>query len=96
MCRCQPDAIPELFSQVLHLCHSLMSFTQDQLQALQSALSQGERRVTFGDKTVEYRSVEELRLAIREVKRGLLEQAAATGLWPGAARQIQINTGKGT
>jgi len=73
-----------------------MSFSQTQLEALQTALTQGERRVTFGDKTVEYRSVDELRLAIREVKKGLLEQAAATGLWPGAPRQILINTSKGT
>ena len=73
-----------------------MSFTQTQLEALQTALTQGERRVSFGDKTVEYRSVDELRLAIREVKKGLQEQATATGLWPRAPRQIQINTSKGT
>ena len=73
-----------------------MSFSQTQLEALQTALTQGERRVSFGDKTVEYRSVDELRQAIREVKKGLQEQAAATGLWPGAPRQILINTSKGT
>lgn len=72
-----------------------MSFTQTQLEALQSALTQGERRVSFGDKTVEYRSVDELRLAIREVKRGLIEQAASTGMWPGAPRQIRVTTSKG-
>jgi hypothetical protein len=36
--------------------------------ALQKALATGERRVTFGDKTVEYRSVAELQAAIREVE----------------------------
>jgi hypothetical protein len=72
-----------------------MSFTQTQLEALQTALTQGERRVSFGDKTVEYRSVDELRLAIREVKRGLSDQAAATNLWPGSPRQIRITTTKG-
>jgi hypothetical protein len=45
---------------------------------------------------VEYRSVEELRVAMRDVRRGLLDQAAATGLWPGAPRQIRLNTSKGT
>jgi len=45
---------------------------------------------------VEYRSVEELRVAMRDVRRGLSEQATATGLWPGAPRQIRINTSKGT
>ena len=73
-----------------------MAYTQDQLSALESALAKGERRVTFGDKTVEYRSVEELRLAMRAVRRGLLEQAAATGLWPVAVRQISLNTSTGS
>ncbi|WP_247539092.1 phage head-tail joining protein [Ralstonia pseudosolanacearum] len=72
-----------------------MAYTEAQLQALEAALARGERRITFQDKTVEYRTVEELKLAIREVKRGLFEQAAATGLWPGAPRQIRVTTGKG-
>ena len=72
-----------------------MPYTDTQLDALQTALTQGERRVSFGDKTVEYRSVDELRQAIREVKRGLSEQAASTGLWPGAPRQIRVTTSKG-
>ena len=72
-----------------------MAYTEVHLQALQSALSKGEKRVTFGDKTVEYRTVEELRTAIREVRRGLLQQAAETGLMPGAPRQIRVTTSKG-
>lgn len=72
-----------------------MAYTEDQLHALEAALAKGERRVTFADKTVEYRSVDELRVAIREVKRGLFEQAADTGYWPGAPRQIRITTRKG-
>ena len=72
-----------------------MAYTEVQLQALETALAKGEKRVSFGDKTVEYRSVEELKDAIREVKRGLLEQAAASGLWPSAPRQIRVTTGKG-
>jgi len=73
-----------------------MAYTETQLQALESALAKGERRVSFGDKMVEYRSVDELRAAIRDVKRGLFEQAAATHLWPGAPRQIRVTTAKGT
>ena len=72
-----------------------MAYTQAHLDVLEAALAKGEHRVTFADKTVEYRSVEELKDAIREVKRGLLEQAAASGLWPGAPRQIRVTTGKG-
>jgi hypothetical protein len=60
-----------------------MALTEDQLHALEEALARGERPVTFADKTVEYRSVEELEVAIRMVKRSLFEQAQATGLWPG-------------
>ena len=72
-----------------------MAYTEAQLQALETALAKGERRVSFGDKTVEYRSVDELMAAIREVRRGLLQQAAETGLLPGAPRQIRVTTHKG-
>ena len=64
-----------------------MAYTQDQLTALEIALARGEHRVTFADKTVEYRSVDDLKAAIREVKRGL----GTTN----SARQIRITTDKG-
>jgi hypothetical protein len=67
-----------------------MAYTQTQLRALRAALASGERRVTFGDKTVEYRSVDELKAAIREVETAL---AAARGQRP--ARQIRVTTDKG-
>ena len=72
-----------------------MAYTEDQLTALEAALAKGEKRVTFGDKTVEYRSVEELKDAIRAVERGLSAQAANTGLIPPAPRHIRVLTGKG-
>ena len=72
-----------------------MAYTQANLDALEAALAKGEKRVTFGDKTVEYRSIDELMKAIEAVKCDLFEQAAATGLWPGAPRQIRVTTGKG-
>lgn len=72
-----------------------MAYTQSHLDALEAALAKGEKRITFADKTVEYRTVDELKDAIREVKRGLMEQAAATGLIPGAPRQIRVTTRKG-
>jgi hypothetical protein len=37
-----------------------MAYSQAQLEALEAALAKGERRVTFADKTVEYRTVEVL------------------------------------
>ena len=72
-----------------------MAYTEDQLTVLETALAKGEKRVTFGDKTVEYRSVEELKEAIRAVERGLAEQAAQTGIIPPPARQIRLTTTKG-
>ena len=73
-----------------------MAYSQAQLDALEAALAKGERRVTFGDKTVEYRTVEELAAAIKEVKRGLFDDAVNTGLWPRAPRQVRVTTRKGT
>ena len=67
-----------------------MAYTEIQLQALESALAKGERRVTFADKTVEYRSVEELQAAIRTVESELARSAGA-----GRKRQIRVTTAKG-
>jgi hypothetical protein len=72
-----------------------MAYTQEQLTVLEAALAKGEKRVTFGDKSVEYRTVEELQAAIEAVKRDLHDQAVATGLWPRAPRQIRVMTDKG-
>jgi len=67
-----------------------MAYTEAQLQALRDALARGERRVTFADKTVEYRSVEELKAAIREVEAALARDAGAP-----KTRQILVTTDKG-
>lgn len=72
-----------------------MAYTQAQLQALRDALAKGERRVTFGDKTVEYRTVEELKEAIRHIEADLRKAAVAAGTAPRAPRQIRITTSKG-
>lgn len=67
-----------------------MSYTPAQLKALKKALATGERRVSFGDKTVEYRSVAELQAAIRAVEAGI---AHSRGTSP--KRQIRVTTAKG-
>lgn len=72
-----------------------MAYTIAQLEALEAALARGEKRVTFADKTVEYRSVDELKAAIREVKREMDRLDAQSGLWPKAPRQIRVTTNKG-
>jgi len=71
------------------------TYTQTQLQLLRQSLAKGERRVSFGDKTLEYRSIDELKAAIAEVETALYRDAVATGLYPRAPRQIQITTSKG-
>ena len=72
-----------------------MAYTEEQLSALEAALAKGEKRVTFGDKTVEYRTVEELKQAIAEVEAAMHKDAVSTGLYPRAPRQIRVTTGKG-
>ena len=67
-----------------------MTYTTTQLDALKRALATGEHRVSFTDKTVEYRSVDELRAAIRAV-----EAELARGAGTPAKRQIRVTTSKG-
>ena len=67
-----------------------MTYTSTQIDALKRALASGERRVTFGDKTIEYRSIEELRAAIRTVEAELARNTGAP-----LTRQIRVTTSKG-
>lgn len=67
-----------------------MPYSNEQLLALQKALATGEKRVTFGDKTVEYRSLDEIQAAIREVEASLARAAGSR-----RTRQIRVTTGKG-
>jgi roadblock/LC7 domain-containing protein len=66
-----------------------MSYTEEQRDALRRALASGERRVSYDGKTVEYRSVAELKEALAEV------EAALTQAEGKRVRQIRINTNKG-
>ena len=54
-----------------------MAYTEEQLRLLEAALAKGEKRVTFGDKTVEYRSVEELQQALQNDQTGIAALTAA-------------------
>lgn len=73
-----------------------MSYTPEHLAALERALATGEQRVTFGDRTVEYRSVDDLVAAIGVVRRGLEEQAIAAGTVKRRPRRVVVNTDKAT
>jgi len=72
-----------------------MAYTQTHLETLQLALAKGEKRVTFGDKTVEYRTVEELQAAIRQVEAALVREKAQAGNGAPSVRQIRVTTSKG-
>ncbi len=73
-----------------------MAYTPEQLVALERALATGEQRLTFGDRTVEYRSVEELIAAIDVVRRALQEQEIAAGTAKRRPRRVVVSTGKAT
>ena len=67
-----------------------MPYTEQQLQALRDALANGVRRVTFGERTVEYRSVEELQEAIAAAEAELAKTSGTP-----ITRQIRVSTEKG-
>ena len=72
-----------------------MSYTEEQLEVLQTALVRGEKRVFFEGKSVEYRSPEELKTVIQLIERELLNKKVAKGKRNPPPRQIRITTGKG-
>jgi hypothetical protein len=65
-------------------------YTEEQLQALRDALANGVRRVRFGDREIEYRSVDELKQAIAAAE----ADVAMSGGTP-MIRQIRTSTEKG-
>ena len=67
-----------------------MTYTISQRDALRAAIASGVLRLSYDGKTVEYRSVDELRAALREVDAALAREAGRT-----TVRQIRVTTGKG-
>ena len=72
-----------------------MDVSIEDLDTLKQALIKGEREVSINDKRIVYRSIPELREAIREIETRLLRASAKKGRIAPAARQIRINTRKG-
>lgn len=66
-----------------------MTYTTTELDALKRALATGERRVSFGDKTIEYRSVGELQTAIRTVETEIARNSGKS-----LVRQLRVMTRK--
>lgn len=48
-----------------------MSFTQKHLEAVEAAIARGEKVVRYADRTVEYRTVDELLKAREEIRSSL-------------------------
>jgi hypothetical protein len=48
-----------------------MAYSQSDLQAIQSAIAKGELRVTFADRSVEYRSIDDLMKAEAHIANAL-------------------------
>ena len=65
-------------------------YTPRHLQALQDALASGEQRVAYEGKSVEYRSVADLKAAIAQVQSALAGEAGRS-----KTRQIRVTTSKG-
>ncbi len=68
----------------------MTSYTEQHLQTLREALASGEHRVTYDGKSVEYRSVVDLKAAIAEVEAQIARAAGKR-----KSRQIRISTSKG-
>ncbi len=67
-----------------------MPYTEQQLQALRDALANGARRVRFGDREIEYRTIDELKAAIAAAEADAARQNGTP-----VVRQIRISTSKG-
>lgn len=65
-------------------------YTDQQLQALRDALANGVRRVRFGDREIEYRTVEELKEAIAAAEADVAKNSGTPVI-----RQIRVQTQKG-
>ncbi|HWQ55158.1 MAG TPA: hypothetical protein VN442_15835 [Bryobacteraceae bacterium] len=65
-------------------------YTEQQLQALRAALATGVRRVRFGDREIEYRTIDELKSAIAAAEADIAKASGTPQV-----RQIRISTQKG-
>ena len=66
-----------------------MTYTPEHLQARREALASGEHRVTYDGKSIEYRSVADLKSAITEVEATIARESGAP-----KSRQIRVTTSK--
>ena len=65
-------------------------YTDQQLQALRDALANSVRRVKFGDREIEYRTIDELKQAIAAAEADVAKNSGTPMI-----RQIRVSTEKG-
>ena len=65
-------------------------YSEQQLQALRDALANGVRRVRFGDREIEYRTIDELKQAIAAAEADVAKSNGTR-----VVRQVRIETQKG-
>ena len=65
-------------------------YTEQQLQALRDALANGVRRVRFGDREIEYRTIDELKTAIAAAEADVSKSSGVP-----VTRHIRVSTEKG-
>ena len=65
-------------------------YTDQQLQTLRDALANGVRRVKFGDREIEYRTIDELKQAIAAAEADVAKNSGVP-----ITRQIRVSTEKG-
>jgi len=65
-------------------------YTDQQLQTLRDALANGVRRVRFGDREIEYRTIDELKQAIAAAEADVAKNSGMP-----ITRQIRVSTEKG-
>jgi len=54
-----------------------MAFTTDDLEKITAAIARGEHRVTYADRTVEYRTIEDLLKAKAHIESALAQEGGA-------------------
>jgi len=67
----------------------MSAFTQAHLDAIEKAIAEGVLEISYSDKTVKYRSLDEM-IRIRDIMRKEL------GITTGTARRLYMSTSKGT
>ena len=65
-----------------------MSYTEDDLKALTTALAQGVKRVSYRDRTVEYRDLNEMLTLKNQMEVALKQRPTSIRHYPGTSKGL--------